>query len=195
MNAPADREKRARADRISGLILAALMLSAFALVLRTILAVASGPVPASPGKEAPAFVSVTPDGAPINLADHKNEVVMVDFWATWCPPCVASMPALQRLYAAYKDKGFVILGVNQEAGDETTVRAFLKDHQITFPIVMDAGKIAHDYGVFTFPTTFLIARDGKIHGAYRGVASESRLRNEIEELLEDRAAGARGAND
>jgi peroxiredoxin len=177
------KQRAARADTISGAILALLMLSAFALVARTIFGIASGPVPAKAGVLAPRFETKTPSGAPIRLADHKNQVVLVDFWATWCPPCVASMPILERVYREYKDKGFVVVGVDQEPGDEGLVRSFLEAHDITFPIAMDPGAIARDYGVYTFPTSFLIGKDGVIHEVHRGVAVEATLRKQIEALL------------
>lgn len=184
---PPDAEQRARitrADRISGVILVVLMLAAFGLVAHTVFEIATGPLPPGPGIPAPQFSTTTPDGAAIGLAQYKGQVVLVDFWATWCPPCIASMPSLERVYAEYKDKGFVVVGVNQEAGDEDLVRKFLRDRSITFPIGMDNGRISRDYGVFTFPTSFLIGKDGVIRATYRGVSQESRLRRDIEEQLQ-----------
>jgi peroxiredoxin len=177
------RARTARADRNSGIILALLMLAAFALVIRTVSAIATGPLPPHPGVAAPAFQGPTPAGASLRLADHRREVVLVDFWATWCPPCVASMPALEEVYREYKDRGFVVIGVNQEAGEEALVRSFLDERGLTFPIVMDSGEIAHQYGVFTFPTSFLIGKGGLIRAVHRGVTDKARLRRDVEELL------------
>lgn len=177
------RARRTKADRASGVLLAALMIAAFGVVLRTVIDVATGPAPAGPGTPAPAFASVTPSGQPSALADHRGRVVLVDFWATWCPPCVASMPTLQRLHERYSDAGLVVLGVNQEAGEEVMVRDFLAKKGITFPSVMDDGHIARDYGVFSFPTSFLIGRDGVVRSIHRGVAIEARLTGPIEALL------------
>jgi thiol-disulfide isomerase/thioredoxin len=178
-------------DTISGVILAVLMLSAFGLVAHTIVDIASGPVPAKEGAIAPGFSTTTPAGSAISLADHKDHVVLVDFWATWCPPCVASMPILERVYREYRDKGVVVVGVDQEPGDEALVRGFLSSHDITFPIAMDPGSIARDYGVYTFPTSFLIGKDGVIRDVHHGVAVESDLRKEIEALLADNTAERR----
>jgi thiol-disulfide isomerase/thioredoxin len=172
-----------KSDRVSGLMLAVLVFAAFALVARQIIGVAGGPLPPRAGASAPAFSTNTPDGAAIALEAHRGRVVLLDFWATWCPPCVASMPALQRLHTEYGGKGFVVVGVNQEAGEEQLVRKFLRTHSISFPIAMDNGAIARKYGVFTFPTSFLLDRDGTIVATYRGVASESALRRDIEAAL------------
>jgi peroxiredoxin len=177
------KARAAKSDRISGFVLAILMLAAFSIVVRTIVDIAMSPPPAQTGGIAPGFQAKTPDGGPVALTDHKGKVVLLDFWATWCPPCVASMPTLERVYREYRDKGFVVVGVDQEPGEEQLVRAFLSAHEISFPIAMDPGSIAHDYGVYTFPTSFLIGKDGTIRDVHRGVAVESSLRREVEELL------------
>jgi thiol-disulfide isomerase/thioredoxin len=174
----------AKADRVSGIILAGLVIAAFALVLRTVIGIASGPVPPRSGAHAPAIAAKTPGGAPIALTDLKDRVVLVDFWATWCPPCVASMPALETLQRDLGGKGFSVFGINQEKGDERLVRDFLSDRKITFPIAMDDGSIAHEWGVYTFPTSFLVGKDGVVRKTYRGVAVESALRKDIEEALQ-----------
>jgi len=176
--------RRARADRTSGIILALLILAAFALVVRTVAGIAGGPVPPRAGAEARPIVSKTPAGAPIALADLKDRVLLVDFWATWCPPCVASMPALQRLHDELGPKGFSVVGVNQEAGEEDLVRRFLADRRISFPIAMDDGSIAREWGVYTFPTSFLVDRDGVVRKTYRGVISEGAVKRDVEHLLE-----------
>ncbi len=174
---------RQRADRISGIVIGILVFAAFALVARTVATIASGPVPPHSGTAAPVLVTTTPSGAAIGLADLKDRVVLVDFWATWCPPCVASMPALERLHNELGSRGFTVLGVNQEKGEERMVTSFLTDRKITFPIGMDDGKIAKSWGVYTYPTSFLLGRDGMVRKMYRGVANERQMRADIEEAL------------
>jgi len=177
--------QRTRADRLSGLIIALIMLAALGLAGQRIWMVATGPLPPGPGVPSPTFTALTPQGASIGLQDRRGEVVLVDFWATWCPPCVASMPGLDRLHREFKNQGFTVLGVNQEPGQDATVAAFMRRKNLSFETVMDPGTIARAWGVYSFPTSFLIGRDGKIRQLYRGPASEARLRHDIEDALKD----------
>jgi peroxiredoxin len=175
--------RRSRAERFSGYALGLLMLAAFLLVLRQLIEIASGPAPLGAGSPAPAFSAATPSGAPIALADFQGKVILVDFWATWCPPCVASMPALERLHKGLGPRGLVVFGVNQEAGEEDMVQDFIRRRNLTFPMAIDDGSIARTWGVFTYPTSFLLDREGVVRSTYRGAASESRLRRDIEAVL------------
>ena len=126
------------------------------------------------GKPAPAIAATDVDGKPVSLAELKGRVVLVDFWATWCPPCVASIPALNELARKYHDRGFVILGVNVDAMHEDVqemkkalpaVRRFLVRHRVTWTNLLNgqgAADFASAYGVEEIPANFLIGRDGKI---------------------------------
>jgi thiol-disulfide isomerase/thioredoxin len=126
------------------------------------------------GKPAPAIAGGDVDGKPVSLADLKGKVVLVDFWATWCPPCVAAMPTLQRLSEKYKDSGFVILGVNvdgmrQDIAEPAAVlgqiRRFLLEQRIGWLNVLN-GKGSSDfaslYHVEQIPASYLVGRDGSI---------------------------------
>jgi thiol-disulfide isomerase/thioredoxin len=126
------------------------------------------------GKPAPAIVAKDVDGKPVSLADFKGRVVLVEFWATWCPPCVASIPALEELERKYRDRGLVILGINVDAMHEdvqdekramAAVRRFLVRHRVTWTNLLSGGgtaDFAAAYGVEEIPANFLIGRDGKI---------------------------------
>ncbi|MDB5296658.1 MAG: thiol-disulfide isomerase-like thioredoxin [Phycisphaerales bacterium] len=123
------------------------------------------------GKPAPEIKVTTLDGKPFALSDLKGKVVVLDFWATWCVPCVQAMPHLQEMSQrkALVDAGLVVLAVNlQEEPDR--VRKFLDDKKLTFPVVIDDDKtkIAEAYRVEPVPVTVVIGRDGNIAEAVLG---------------------------
>ena len=111
------------------------------------------------------------NGKPHSLADYKGKVVLVNFWATWCPPCRAEMPSMQRLKEALKDKPFTILAVDM-AESEAEVRQFLKDIKDTkldFTILMDKdGKALKEWKIFVFPTSYVLDAEGKLRYSLLG---------------------------
>jgi thioredoxin-like negative regulator of GroEL len=118
-------------------------------------------------------------------------VVVLDFWATWCPPCVASLPALDRLQKRYAGRGLAVVGVNQEPGSAPRVRAFVEGRELGFPMVLDPGHVARAYGVHSLPTTFVVDAGGVIRASFRGAVSEARLEAAVEAALaagDERAA-------
>ncbi|HWE39486.1 MAG TPA: TlpA disulfide reductase family protein [Isosphaeraceae bacterium] len=132
------------------------------------------------GKPAPALSGTDADGKPVRLADFKGKVVLVDFWATWCPPCVAAIPELAALDAQFGKKGLVILGVNLDAQRQDVgtvakarpiVRRFLVENRVTWRNLV-AGPGGNDparaFGVEEIPANFLIGRDGKVLGTELG---------------------------
>lgn len=167
----------------TGLSIALLMLAAFALVGGRMFEVARGPKPPGPGIVAPHLEGLGLQGEPIGLTHLRGRVVLVDFWATWCPPCVEMMPTLQRLHDGYAGRGLTVLGVNQEADEKDRVASFLSRRGLSFPQLLDTGELASRYGVHSFPTSFVIGRDGRIVAAHRGPAREATLRREIEAAL------------
>ena len=128
------------------------------------------------------------DGKPHTLADYKGRVVLINFWATWCPPCRAEMPSMQRLKIAMKDKPFTILAVDM-AETETEVRHFLKemkDPKIDFTILMDKdGKAIKEWKVFVFPTSYVLDTQGKVRYTLLGSTEwdEGDTLKKIEALL------------
>ena len=108
-----------------------------------------------------AVPSLTPQ--PLRLSDFKGKVVFLNFWATWCPPCKAEMPSMERLYRRFKDRGFTILAVSIDTGGAAPVAAFVKTFGLTFPIGLDPkGAVANQYVLRGLPATFLIDKAGYI---------------------------------
>ena len=102
---------------------------------------------------------------PLSWDKLRGKVVLVDFWATWCTPCIKKMPSVQRLHDNYAEKGLVVIGIHS-ADDSGGCKKFVTDHKISFPIVLDSGKTAEGYGVTSFPAYFLIDRKGKVVSGY-----------------------------
>ena len=123
-------------------------------------------------------------GGNIALSDYAGDVVIMNFWATWCPPCRAEMPGLNRFYEAHHDEGLVLLAINEEESVET-VRPFIQANNFTFPVLLDLqGKVAQQYSTRSFPTTFIIDREGVIQHVQTGEISERELEAIVLPLLQ-----------
>lgn len=137
------------------------------------------------GQEAPEINQPSPDGTNIALSSLKGKIVLVDFWASWCGPCIKEMPNVVKAYAKYKDKGFEIYGVSLDAEKERWVNA-IKKEGMTWPQVSDLKQWdcqpAKQYGVTSIPATFLLDKEGKI------IAKNLRG-EELEKAIENALAG------
>jgi peroxiredoxin len=124
------------------------------------------------------------DGRKVKLSDLKGKVVMIDFWATWCGPCVKSTPTLNKLYAKYKERGFEILYVSvDDQADLYKVAPFAKEHKLQFPVLLDTGA-KELYNVKVFPTTIFVDREGNVRHRDTGFGDESpRMLETVAELL------------
>jgi cytochrome c biogenesis protein CcmG/thiol:disulfide interchange protein DsbE len=120
------------------------------------------------GFAVPDFTLETQDGRTIRLADLRGQVVLINFWATWCPPCRAEMPAIQQVYERYREQGFTVLAVNQQEG-ATQVGPFADQMGLTFPILMDRdGSVSARYQVNGLPSTFFVDRAGVVQNVTLG---------------------------
>jgi thiol-disulfide isomerase/thioredoxin len=109
-----------------------------------------------------AFAATTLDGRPISSADWLGKVVLVNFWATWCPPCRAEIPDLIALQEKYRDR-LVIVGISEDEGSVDTVKRFVAEHQINYPIVMSTPQLRRIFpAVMALPTTLVLDRDGNL---------------------------------
>ncbi len=119
----------------------------------------------------------------MRLSDLRGKVVLVNLWATWCPPCQAEMPDLAATYQAHRNEGLVILGVDDNEQPET-VATFLTRNPLPYPILLDPdSRVARAYGVDYLPVSFLIDRNGNLRTSLPGQSSRSRLENAVKPLL------------
>ncbi len=117
------------------------------------------PKPAQMAKD---FKVATPDKGQLRLSDFKGKVVFLNFWATWCEPCKEEMPAMERLYQKYRDRGLVVLAISADSEGASVVNPFVKKYKFTFPIGLDPRmNVSSLYGVWAVPSTFIIDRQGK----------------------------------
>lgn len=129
------------------------------------------------------FVLTSIDGEPLKLADYQGKVVLVNFWATWCGPCVVETPALVRLYNKYKNRGFAVIGVALQS-EEDGVKAFVKQYRVPYAVGRDTtNEIGLRYQVFALPSSFLFSPQGKVKRAFTGFLSEETLEHELQAML------------
>lgn len=150
---------------------------------------------AAMNQEAPDFRLVTLDGTTVTRDSLRGKVVLINFWATWCPPCRIEMPGFQSVYDERRADDFVVLGVSTDRVGRGAVTAFLRDRGISYPVAMATGDMVNDYGgARVLPTSFLLDRDGRIRHEVRGYFTEVALRQAVGRLLDEpsgRAGSAR----
>ena len=120
------------------------------------------------GSQAEDFRLTDLDGKSQSLSQYRGKIVLVNFWATWCKPCTTEMPAMQTMYDKLRDKGFVVLAVN-ELEDDAKVREHIKQYGHTFPVLMDRdNKVANQFGVFGLPVSVFIDQEGRVQEYIKG---------------------------
>lgn len=147
----------------------------------------SGKIPApQQGFLAPDFELRTLEGKTVRLSDLRGQAVLVNLWATWCPPCRAEMQAIEKVYQEYRGEGLIVLAVNMTQQDTTSaIQPFVVEQGLTFPILLDeAGEVASAYQMQSLPSSYFIRRDGIINEVViGGPMSEALLRTRIEDIL------------
>jgi peroxiredoxin len=120
------------------------------------------------GMQAEDFSLTDLDGKPQSLSQYRGKIVLVNFWATWCKPCTTEMPAMQSSFDKLRDKGFVVLAIN-ELEDDAKVREHIKQYGHTFPVLMDRdNKVANQFGVFGLPVSVFIDQQGVVQEYIKG---------------------------
>ena len=149
----------------------------------------SGSIPAPrQGFLAPDFRLPNDKGDLVSLADFRGQPVLVNIWASWCPPCRAEMPAMQRVYEDYRDQGFTILAINTlYQDDQANANEFISELGLTFTILWDSdGVFSNQYQLRAMPTSFFIGADGNIKEVVvGGPLSEALMRVRVEELIQE----------
>jgi len=160
-----------------------------AAALATLLATAWPAAAGDAAQPAPAFSLASRAGAQVSLADLRGQVVMINFWASWCGPCRQEFPALDQIYAKYKPMGFTLVAINVES-EKADAERFLGATPVSFPILFDPdNKVSGSYGVNAMPTTVLVDRQGRVrwqHRAYKP-GDEAKYIEQIRAVLREQA--------
>jgi peroxiredoxin len=136
------------------------------------------------GKPAPAFTLQDLNGKSISLSDFRGKVVILDFWATWCPPCVREIPHFIELYEQYKDRGFAMVGISLDHAGISTVKSFVRKYRVNYPILMADGQVGNAYGgIPSIPTTFVIDSAGNIRKKYVAYHDKAVFEADLKKLL------------
>ncbi len=147
----------------------------------------AGKIPAPQvGFLAPDFTLNSLDGKSYTLSELRGQAVILNLWATWCPPCRAEMPTLQKLYEEYRKEGLLVLAINSTVQDTAAaIPAFVEQYGLTFPILLDEnGAVSRAYQLRSLPSSYFIGRDGIIREVViGGPMSEALLRTRIETIL------------
>lgn len=162
-------------------------LAAAALAAALIAVAPATPAGQSGSEPAPAFTLPTRDGGSISLEHLRGQVVMINFWASWCGPCRQEFPILDEMYRKYRPMGFTLVGVNVES-ETADAERFLESTPVTFPIAWDsANAVSGAYGVSAMPTTLIVDRKGNVrwlHRAYKP-GDENEYLNQVRTMLRE----------
>lgn len=136
---------------------------------------------------APDFTLKSLEGANLRLDEYRGQVVLINFWASWCGPCRQEMPLLDRLHQRYVDTGFAVLGINVE-GEEAPARALIDKIPVTFPVLIDEGQLVSElYNLEAMPSTVVLDRDGVVRYIHRGYkpGDEAKYVEVVRELIRE----------
>lgn len=135
-------------------------------------------------KQAPEFTLLDIDGNKVSLSDFKGKVVILDFWATWCPPCIAEIPHFIELYDEYKNRGLEVIGISVDWNGQRVVPSFAEERGMNYILLLGDDEVTDLYGgIISIPTTFILDREGGIRKRYMGYRDKEVFERDIKELL------------
>ena len=135
---------------------------------------------------APDFELEKVAGGTLKSSDLKGKVAVVDFWATWCEPCIAEIPNYNKLHEAYADKGVEVLGITVESGPLKDIKPKVEDFQMKYPVVVGNDKVVEGFGgLIGFPTTFIVDKDWRVYKKYMGMTRNKRdmIEKDLQKLI------------
>jgi len=157
-------------------------------------AMALGLLPGA-GRPAPQFQVTDLTGRAIDSRDLSGKVVLVNFWATWCPPCRVEMPGFEKVYRSHRDAGFAVVAVALDGENRQAVAQVVEELGLSFAVIPSAGRLPREFGAGpVVPTSFLIDRQGRIRTEVTGIFRETVLRSRVEQLLREPLPAAAAAD-
>lgn len=133
---------------------------------------------------APDFTLPAVDGSMVSISDYSGKVILVDFWATWCPPCQEMVPLLSKLHKQYADKGLVILGVSLDREGLEVLGSYVHENMIPYKVVLGDTRISNAFGgVSTIPTLFIVDREGRLVRKLTGFHTYGQLEEQVKRYL------------
>ncbi len=177
-----------KSNAIKGIaiLILAILISLFAIFLATGLANQASATGRSGeqliGRKAPEFLADSINGKPVSLSNYPESPIILNFWASWCPPCRDETPHFEKIWRLYKEKDVVVIGINVQ-DDLNSANEYISEFDVTFINGMDKnGRIMVDYGVTGLPVTFFLDREGMIIGRWVGSIGASSLESRVEAL-------------
>jgi len=179
----AKRQQQRKTNRILFIVGGVLILAAAAFALWGKSPAPAADGPAQVGQKLKDFSLIDISGNTVRLSDYAGKVVLINAWATWCPPCTAEMPDLNAYYQAHQEDNFVILAIN--AGDPASAAAaFAEEKGLAFPVLLDSNvQVLNSLGVHSYPTSILVGADGVVKSIHLGMYSMQGLETEVTPYL------------
>ena len=167
-----------------GFVALAVLLGGFAWYHAT--SQAGGIAPVSERKPMPALELAQLGGGEWRMADHRGQVVLINYWATWCGPCREEIPGLGRLSQGLGPRGLAVVGVSIDKGGRDKVRGFVNDFKVPYPVAFPDPLSQMEWGMAGVPTTILVDREGRVAKSYVGAVREADFRKDVEVLLAEK---------